>query len=650
MAEGKVVFAISLADLVSAPAKRMQRELSATAKSMLAGAKDAVALDRSIKSLESAMVKSAAVGNVAAYQKQARDLAMLQVAYEQTDHAAVELSAHMKEQAHAAGESAERSAQLAEKLVAAWEIGGEFAKTVGESALELGKFTVEAVQSKQAAETMFDAMAGDTEKGHELFDMMENLATQIPQTKDQLAAWSRDYMAMGVLDTKALRADLLATASASALMGESGAEAFGMLEKKITESVATTGKLKLSEKQLSSLAQTGVNVVDVATQMGVSAKDLQAKLKAGTVSADAFGNALNAALIAKGAGPLDRLAGSLGALQAKFKEAIGDIFEDVDISPFVDAMKSVLQIFTQSSASGKVMKGVLGGFFTQFFKWAGQATLMAKHFFLDMIIFGLKAYIAIKPWIPLLKMVGEVIVVAGLAFALSFTPAILGAVAALGVLVAEAAIAAAPFVAIGLAVVGVYEAFKNWGAIKSVLSNTAKAIGTWVVDTAKRFDDFAADLFTRAVDAGSHMVSGLVAGLANGASSIVGAVKGLANKAIGTFKGALGIASPSREFMKLGDFTAKGFSIGVTAANDNVRGATMGLARAATDGAQRGAAQAATPAPAAAPSTPAPAGGGVIVNVASGAIVINGAQGDANDLTEHAVSLIFEKIALTVAA
>lgn len=648
MAEGKVVFAISLADLVSAPAKRMQKELAAASKSMLTGAKDSLSLDRSIKSLEAAMVKSAAVGNVAAYQKQARELSMLKVAFDQADHSALELSKELKAQAGEAGEAAARSGELAEKLVAGWEVASELTKKVGESAVELGEFAIEAAQTKQAAESMFAAMAGGTEKGNELFGMVENLATVLPQTKDQLTAWSKEFTAMGVLDTKTLRADLTATASAAALMGDSGAEAFETLSKKITESAATTGKIKLADKQLASLAQTGVNVTDVATHMGMSAKALEQRLKAGAVSANDFGSALNAALISKGAGPLDRMAGSLGSLKDKFREAIGDIFEDVDVSPFTDAVRQVVGLFAQTSASGKVMKGVVGGFFTQFFKWAGQATLAAKHLFLGTMILGLKTYIAIKPWIPLIKMIGEVVLVAGAAFLLSFTPAVLGAVAALGALVVEAAIAAAPFIAIGLAVVGVYEAFKNWDGIKSALGGAVKAVESWALDLGKRLDAFAADLFTRAVGAGGAMVRGLLSGLANKAGELASAVAGLGKKAIGAFKGALGIASPSREFMKLGDFAAKGFTIGVRASNDNVRGAAEGLAVAATDGAARGVSKvpaASSQAPAA--SVASVKGGGVTVNVAPGAIVINGAQGDASELTEHALSLIFEKVAVT---
>jgi hypothetical protein len=244
-------------------------------------------------------------------------------------------------------------------------------------------------------------------------------------------------------------------------------------------------------------------------------------------------------------------------------------------------------------------------------------------------------------------MIGEVIVVAGAAFLLSFTPAILGAVAALGVLVAEAAIAAAPFIAIGLAVVGVYEAFENWTGIKKALGDAVAAVEAWALDLGKRLDTFAADLFTRAVNAGEDLVRGLISGLTNKAGELASSVAGLGHKAIGAFKGALGIASPSKEFMKLGAFTAKGFSIGVRAANDNVRGATEGLAAAATEGAARGVSRGAA-APAQALTAPAQPGksAGLTVHVEKGAIEIHGAQGDATELTENAVSLIFEKIAV----
>lgn len=590
-------FTISMNDLLSAPAKKVSSALMATSKT-------ALLLERSAKSMESQMAKSAAVGNWKAYAKQEQSLRSLNEALTNTDKGFAELAEPM---------GAATSAVLA--LTAA--TAGLIAKGAA--------FTISAVQEKQAAQQMFRAMAGGKAAGDQLFEMMEDLATQLPQTKDQLTAWSKEFTAMGVLKADALRTQLKATASAAALMGDSGAEAFMKFQKRIQESIATTGKLKLADKQLAALAETGANVSDVARQMGISATTLQAKLKAGTVSAKDFGDALDRALIQKGAGPLARLSGSMDVLQKKFSEAIGDIFEDVDISPFIDAMKDFLGIFTQGTESGKAMKTVFAGFFTSFFQLAGKAVLIAKTLFLGMIILGLKAYIAIKPFIPALKILGMVVAAAGLAFAATFLPAVAASIVALGSLIATAAVAAAPFVLIGAAVVAVYEAFTHWSEIKAI---ALKAFD-WVGDLA------------------NNLIGGLVSGIERGQGLVVDAIRGLGHGAMKALKGVLGIASDSKEFMKIGGFSMGGLTTGMKRALPKVEAVSEDAGEAALGGARKtisvhafSGAKGDTAAP-----SPKREGKKLSITVEKGAIQINGASG-VLELTEQALALLLEKIAL----
>jgi hypothetical protein len=521
------------------------------------------------------------------------------------------------------------------------EVIGKLVKGFADLVLAGAAFTIQSVQSKQAAQQMFRAMAGGKAAGDQLFGMMEDLATQLPQTKDELTAWSKEFTAMGILKQDALRTELRATASAAALMGDEGAEAFTLLTRKITESISTTGKLKLSEKQLASLAKTGANVDDVAKAMGVSTKTLAAHLKAGTVNATAFGDALNKALIEKGGSALDRMLGDVGVLRKKFDEMIGDMFEDVNIQPFIDSMKDLLSVFSQAQPSGQAMRAGIMGFFNSFFEWSAKAVLIAKHMFLDLEIFALRAYIAIKPYAGVLKDIAiGALVVAGV-FAAVLVGAVLGVVGALAMLVAPSVAAVAAFV-------WLYDTIVNsWGQITGFVSGVVAGVLNTISGWLSSLYDLGAEISEWAIGAAAGLVEGLVNGIANGTGMIVDAVKGLAHSAIKSFKETLGIASPSKEFMKLGDFTARGFNMGISAQNDNAAAATAGLAQAATDGATRGASAAPAAGQAAAAGAPAKAGaGGVTIVVEAGAIVISGAAGDVNALTEHGVSLLFEKIAL----
>jgi hypothetical protein len=562
-----------------------------------------VILTKTAEGLEHAMVKSAAVGNWKAYAKQEQALKSLNATLANTDKGLSALAGPAE---------AATSGLLA--LSAA---------TVGLVA-KGAEFTIGAVQQKQAAIGLFEAMAGGKKAGDQLFAMMEELATELPQTKEQLTAWSKEFTAMGILKQDQLRTELKATAASAALMGDEGTEAFTMLTRKIQESVQTTGKLKLSEKQLTSLAKTGANVADVAKAMGISTTVLQAKLKAGAVSAKDFGDALNKSLIQKGAGPLDRLSGSMASLGNKFEEAIGDIFEDVDISPFVDALKDMLGAFGQGTESGKALKTVLGGFFAGLFVWLGKAVMLSKTLFYGLIIWGLKAYIAIKPFIPAIKMIGAVLLAAGLAFGATFIPALVaGAVAgviALGSLAVAAITAALPFLLIGAAIVGAgYLLYKFWDQIK--------AFGS------------------AAISIGENIVSGLISGITGGVSRVVDAAKNLGHSAIAAAKGVLGIASDSKQFMKIGGYSGSGMVTGLKRSAVHVASAAEDVGESAISGAKKPITAQAYAGAKSERASSKDGGKKLSITVEKGAIVINGASG-VLELTEQAIALLFEKVAL----
>jgi hypothetical protein len=626
----KLVFAVSLTDLVTGPAKRMQKSLLDESKALMQANQSTATLEKSMQGLERAMAKSAVEMNFKAWAKQSDLLKVTKDAYDKADKSGLKMAQSLKVQAAAAGDTAASLQAYTGAVVAAGVAALGLATAIGKAVLAGASFTLAAVQEKQAAQQMFRAMAGGKEAGDQLFEMMETLATQLPQTKTQLTAWSKEFMAMGVLDQSALQNQLRATAGAAALMGESGSDAFVSLSRKIQEAMLSTGKIKLGEKQLAGLAATGVNVADVADAMNMSVKDLTESLKKGTADATKFNDALTGAIIQKGAGPLKQLLGTTEALAAKFKEAIGDMFEDVDIAPFTDAMRDLLSIFSQSTASGQTMKTVFAGFFTSFFKWAGEAVLTAKHFFLGMIIWGLKAYIAIKPWIPLIETLGAVILVAAGLFLFTFAPAVWAGVVALGALIASAAVAAWPFVVMAAVIVGVWEAFQHWTEIKAFVVDLVGSIGTTL-------SEWAASISTWAGEAASNLINGLVNGISSGAGLVWDAIKGLGTTAMTALKSTLGIASDSKEFIKLGKHTGHGFFTGIGAENDNVRGAGEGLADMAMGGTSSD-----RVAPAQAPAS----SGGLTITVEAGAIVIHGATGDAAELTEHALTLVLEKIAI----
>lgn len=499
------------------------------------------------------------------------------------------------------------------------------------------KMAIEATQAKTQMVSMFDALGEGKFSGGQVVDMLESMRGKLGQTKETMAPLVKQFMAMGVTSEDALERMTTAALSAKALTGgsDAAAEAFTKLSKKIQTAAETGQALKIPLKGLGSLADMGLTVDDVATKMGISSAKLAAQLKSGSVDAKKFGDALQGALIDKGAGPLQKMSGGLANLGALAKEYLVDMFEDMGpaIEPFLSAVKDLFSIFdSKSKPSGQALKSGIQAFFTNVFTQATKVVPMIKHFLLDVIIFGLKAYIALKPmiaWFVSLKQNEKVMAVVQKAFeGLKVAAIAIGIVIAVvvGILFVLWAIS----VGIGLAI---------WTLAGIIIDFTGKA--------GQTLYEWAAS----AVDIAGNFIQGLVNGISNGTGMIIDAVKALGGSAVNALKKTLGIASPSKVMMAMGGHTASGFAEGIEASAPAAAGAAAGMAGSAVAGAgaSGGSMAGAAAAPSSGGSAGAPASGssgGVTVTVEAGAILIQGAGKAAEEITEEMISLVWERIAL----
>ena len=96
--------------------------------------------------------------------------------------------------------------------------------------------------------------------------------------------------------------------------------------------------------------------------------------------------------------------------------------------------------------------------------------------------------------------------------------------------------------------------------IKDKMSDAKNAVKN-VVDNAVKG---ASNLGKKLYSAGADLIRGFVNGIKSKVSSVIDSVTGVVNGAINKAKKLLGIHSPSRVFMGIGDFTVQGFSKGIT--------------------------------------------------------------------------------------
>lgn len=293
---------------------------------------------------------------------------------------------------------------------AAVKVGGAFAAmTVGillggeELALEVNALNAQ-------LEATFDALGKGPGAGHQTLEMLDEMARRLPQSREQLADWTRAIEKMGVTDLSKVQDELLATASAQAILGESGPAAYEKIARKVHDAEQGHHKLTIAARELTRTIGTNLSEA-VAKRMGLSLEQLETKLKAGTVDATTFGDALEKTLIEKGAKGLDALWASKA--WSKIKEQGRELFADVDTSPITDAMRNLLVLFDQTQPSGQAAKATITDVFNAIAKVIGSGITEAEVFFLTLEVYALASEVALIPLLGTLEKVYAALQIVG---------------------------------------------------------------------------------------------------------------------------------------------------------------------------------------------------------------------------------------------
>ena len=484
------------------------------------------------------------------------------------------------------------AADLAGPLgIAVSVVAGVATALVGATAA-LSAFAIEATEARAKIEGTFSALAGGAAGADKAIATMDALGASTGMTRAQLAPMAEQLLAMGV-PLNALKGQLTALATVQAL-GMNGTATYTEILKKLNEHIP------ISTRSLAQFSTMGISVADVAGRMGLSVQALELQLKKGTVNATAFQNALEAAVTAKGADALAAQANSLSSQMALFKENIMHLFEGVDTGPFLAGLKSVLQLFSQDTASGRAMKMMITGAFDAIFKVASY----------------------VWPWI---KTAIELVVIAALKMYIAFKPVI----AAFKQLVTD-----------GGPSIDFLKFFKmELGGFVMMAQRVANAI-MFVIKAVV----FLENTFKHAKDAAKELITGLVNGITGGAGLVWDAIKNLGTGAMNALKGVLGIHSPSTVFAGFGHNIGLGLAQGIDGSAPHVAGAATRLGGAA---AIKPASIAGGGAAGGARGVAGKSGNTIHVNFAAGSVVVNGANArSAEELSQHTMAMAFEKLSL----
>jgi hypothetical protein len=535
-------------------------------------------LEGALKATTNALTKANALGDVGGHKKLTADSHMLTAALEQERSKLSGLTSQLPNVSSGLGEAAGGAEGLAGGLGAmAGPIGiavaaggtliavlGKIASAALDAAVSLTKFALEASDAQRTMLIQAEVLLGSAEAAAELDDQIDALAATGIASGDALTKMGTDLASAGLKGEK-LKNALAGIADASAVMGESAGQAATNLFAKIE---AGGGKAKVTAKTIASMK-------------------LEGALKPGIVTTDLLNEALNK----KFAGGAQKMALGFKAQMAGLHEKIAQLFDGVNLEPFLNGLKTITALFDGNSASGKAMKAVITGAFDAIAKASAKVFPAIKTVLITVAIAALRVGIALKPLGKELTKLWDAM--GGGDTAMSVLKLFTGLIENL---------------AVGLAfTIGVVTQFVG-------------AVNTFI------------DIASAGAEAASGLIDGLVSGISGGIAKAVQAAKDLANKVKGAIKGALGIASPSKVMLDIGHKgLGEGLAQGVERSIPRVSGATRALAGAAAGGA-------------ASAATGGSRGGGAVIHI--GAINIDGAGASAQEITEIMVATTFERMAL----
>lgn len=120
--------------------------------------------------------------------------------------------------------------------------------------------------------------------------------------------------------------------------------------------------------------------------------------------------------------------------------------------------------------------------------------------------------------------------------------------------------------------------FSNiWTSMLNTITTMKQNVVSKVQELARGIVQAIKDLPKEAANIAGHFITGMANGIKNGISSVVNAAKDMAGKVVSSTKNMLGIHSPSRVMMELGEFTGQGFKVGLEDTQDMIANAAANL-------------------------------------------------------------------------
>lgn len=331
-------------------------------------------------------------------------------------------------------------------------------------------------------------------------------------------------------------------------------DATGASDKELIALTKTLRAAKVSAEDMP-IALRAAAMAEAALGSG-GASEFTDKIKAGTLSVQAFADEVNSkfgGVVARRMMGLERLSRMLDRLWL-------DLFQGIDIEPVLQALQILVNMLSEANPLAQALKTVFEGLWGPVADGAVAAAYAVEAFALGFAIQLAKLYLAVRPalrWLAdlfgfddtSLRDTLDAAVLAGKVFAGVFIAGFGAVLVLVGAVAAAFAIFAVPVAVLTGAVAAlVYGLVQLERVLVSAVLGAFESVSKFITETIPQWASLGADL-----------IAGLVGGIISGVGAVVSAVTGTVGSAITAAKEALGIASPSKVFAELGDFTVQGY-------------------------------------------------------------------------------------------
>lgn len=438
-----------------------------------------------------------------------------------------------KEAAGAAKKSAEASAASAS---AATKVLAVVLATVAALLAAAAAFTLFAIRAADAARSsrlLNEAAAGGTVAGSDLSQVIADVANKVPLARDKIAEMAR-ALELAKFEGRQMQIVLQAMGTIAAAVGDGAA---GKIQQ-IAESSRAARRFLLGARDIygefTALAGTGLKSADIyaalASSMKVSIAQAKALLLSGRVSVKQGIEALDAAVETRFGKTVAAQMLAITTQVTRLRENISLIFTGLDLEPLLLGLKSVTELFSQSTVTGRALRKIAETVLQPIIDGVASAAPLVRAFMQGLIIGTLIVVVAVlKLRRAYLDAFGgetankidwvKTAMYAGVGAVGALTAVVLVLSAAIGVLAAGALLLAAPFLLFWF---GIYLVISNILALKDALE--------------------AIDLG----DAANNIADSFIAGIRARIASVVAAVKEFGQAGVDAFHAVWKIFSPSR--------------------------------------------------------------------------------------------------------